>query len=350
MIQSILDLSLDMRKDYSNAVLATASEQELIDMAGMMAEAQEQRLVLQLWESKEVMRKAWKRWLEGFCPADPTLRVQKKQFWILKLIESLGKAHPVAAKLVGPHHLHGVTNVSDRGDPDAGTKRIPEPSNMLPPQFLFSGPALLRSQNCIQALTIAASLKSLVPTPRTSPPLSQSETGNSTSPINPIFTERIWALLEPEIGKTHDGPSETKIINLADEVVVAHSNIPSPGVTKLDAHVEQRLRSTVERILRTDDPVFILLQKRLLSALSATLLSIPAAAGPASIKMQSGRSQHKMGISSSLPEPWSVQREVVVAAKGFEDPVIAKQYSAAASALRRSVEWVERVWGDTMPY
>jgi len=111
------------------------------------------------------------------------------------------------------------------------------------------------------------------------------------------------------------------------------------------------LRSTVDRILRTDDPVFILLQKRLLAAFSAALLDIPTVVELAPIRMQSGRSQHPQGISSSsLPMSQSVQREVVIVAKGLEDPVIAEQCSIVASTLRRSVEWVGRVWGDTMPY
>jgi hypothetical protein len=171
----------------------------------------------------------------------------------------------------------------------------------------------------------------------------------STSPVLWTFTERIWALLEPEIGKADDGSSETKIINLADEVVMAHRSALPRGVTTLDPRLEQRLRSTVDRILRTDDPVFTLLQKRLLAAFSAALLDVPVSEGPASVRMQSGRLQHQRGITSfPLPVPQSGQREVTIAAKGFEDPVIAKQCSIAATALRRSVEWVERVWGDTM--
>ena len=351
-IRSTLELSKDMRNDYSHAVWATSSEQELADMVATIAETQEQNLVLQLWESKEVIRKEWTWWMEGFRPADPIPQVQSKQLWILKLVESLGKPHAVASKLFGPSHLRGTTSNPDNSDPDAEMKRVPEPKNMLPPQLLLSGPTLFHLQNHIQALTIAASLKSLVPTPHTTSPPSQLGGSNLTSPANWTFTKRIWALLEPEIGETGGETSETKIVNLADEVVMAHSRLLAPGVATLDAHLEQRLRGTVDRILRTDDPVFALLQKRLLAALAAALTDIPISEEPTSVRMQSGRSQHPTrGTSSSPhPQPESVLREVAIVAKGFEDPVIAKQCSIVASTLRRSVEWVERVWGDTMPY
>ena len=350
-IRSILELSIDMCDDYSNAVLATASEQELVDMVATTAETQERTLVIQLWESTGTVQKAWTRWMDGFHPVDHALRPRPKQLWILKLIQSLGKPHAVASKLVGPSSSQEITEDSmDTRDPDSSPERIPESPNMLPPQFLFSGPSLLRLQNYLQALTIAASLRSLVPVPNpTANPLllPQSQINGPTHPARWTFTERIWALLEPEIEATDGGPSETKIINFADEVVMAHISALPPGMTTLDLQLEHRLRSTVDRILRTDDPVFILLQKRLLAALSIALFDAPEAEQPAPVTMRSGLPQHRREISPS--RPWTVQTEVVIVAKGFEDPVIAKQCSIAASTLRRSVEWVERVWGDTMP-
>ena len=347
--QSILELSIDMRNDYSNAVLATAPEHELAEMVARVAETQERGLVLQFWESKEEVQKAWARWMESFHPGESTLQVQPEKFWILKLIESLGKPRAVTSQLIGPSLPHETT--SGLEDVEDNTRQAPEPPNMLPPQFVLSGPALFHMQNYIQALTIAASLKSLVPTPRlaaTFPVPSQSRVGDSTFPVNQAFTERIWALLEPEIGTAEDGPSETKIINLADEVVMAHRNALPPDTTTLDPHVEQRLRSAVDRILRISDPVFILLQKRLLIALSAAVLSPPVAEEHASVRMHSGRPWPRRGHSSPSP-PHTAQGEVAVVAKGFEDPVIAKQCSLVASMLRRTVEWVERVWTETIP-
>lgn len=344
-IRSVLELSIDMRNDYSTAVLATASEQELLDIVAMMAENQEQTLILRFWGSKEAVRKAWIRWMKGFRPANPVPQVLPKRLWILKLIESLGKPHAVTSKLMEPLRLHEMTNGTD-----IGSKPVPEAPNMLPPQFLFSGPTLLRLQNFIQALTIAASLKSLVSTPRTASPPLQPGAGDLTAPVGWTFTERIWALLEPEIEKTNDVSSDTKIINLADEVVMTHMGVLPPGVTRLDANLEQRLRSTVDRILRTDDPVFTLLQKRLLVALSDALLDVSTAEEPTPVRMQSGRRlQHQTRVSSSpIPVQQSVRREVTIAVKGFEDPIIAKQCSIAASGLKKCVEWVERVWGDTI--
>ena len=349
-IQSIFELSIDMRSDYSNAALATASEQELADIVATMAKNQEQGLVLRLWGSKDAMQKAWTRWVDDFHSTGPALQVQPKQLWILRLIECLGKPHAVASKLVGPSPPQELANAPN--DSGATTTQTPEPLNMLPPQFLFSGPTLFHLQNYIQALTIAASLKSLVPTshPAIIPPTpSKSRTGDLTFAVNRSFTERIWALLEPEIGATDGGPSETKMINFADEVVMAHSSTLPSGVTTLDPHFEQRLRSTVDRILHTNDPVFILLRERLLAALSTALLNTSAAEEHASARMHSGRPWSQKGVSSP-PLSHVGQREIAIVAKGFEDPVIAQQCRSAASMLRRSAEWVERVWSDTMPY
>jgi len=353
-IQSTFELSIDMRNDYSNAVLATASEQELVDIVATTAETQEQRLVLQLWGSKETMRKAWTRWVDGFRPADPALQPQPKQLWILKLIQSLGRPQAIASQLIGPSRPQEIPEGSrENRCPDSSTEQTPEREspNVLPPQFLFSGPSLFRLQNYIQALTISASLRSLVPTfhqTTSPPPPPQSQTNELMPPAGWTFTERIWALLGSEVEAPDDGPSETKIINFADEVVMAYNNTLPPGAT-LDPQLEYRLRSTVDRILRIDDPVFILLQKRLLAALSTALLDAPDAAQPTSVVMRSGRPRHQNGISPPSPPPWTAQGEVTIVAKGFEDPVIAKQCSIAASTLRRSVEWVERVWGDTIP-
>ena len=349
----MFELSINMRDDYSNAVLATASEKELAGMVATTAETQEQGLVLRLWESKEAMREAWARWMDGFLPADPTLQPRPKQFWILKLIQSLGKPHAVASKLVGPPPPRETVDDSKvNRDPDPRPERTPEPPNILPPQFLFSGPALFHLQNYIQALTIAASLRSLVPVPRPSTNLTPPPYPQMSDFIPPTswgFTERVWALLEPEIRAAGDGPSETKMINFADEVVMTYTNVLPPGVNTLDPQLEKRLRSTVDRILRTDDPVFILLRDRLLTALSIALLDNPVAEEPPVVRMQSGRQRPQKGTPSPPPPPRTGHGGGAIVAKGFEDPVIAKQCSVAASTLRGCVEWVERVWGDTMP-
>jgi len=91
-----------------------------------------------------------------------------------------------------------------------------------------------------------------------------------------------------------------------------------------------------------------LLQKRLLAALSATLLDVSVAEERPSVKLQSGRPRPQRGVSSPSPPPQTTQSEVTVVAKGFEDSVLAKQCSIAASTLERTVGWVERVWGDTI--
>ncbi|KAF8514531.1 hypothetical protein JB92DRAFT_3096186 [Gautieria morchelliformis] len=114
---------------------------------------------------------------------------------------------------------------------------FPPSNNLLPHTFIFTTFDVLHMQNLLQALVIAASLRSLM------------------RPVNPAsdWLSRIWTLLEMEVQKGGTEPAETKLLHLEDEVVQAAI---SPG----DSDSSDRLRESVRRILRPQDPVFMLLQ------------------------------------------------------------------------------------------
>ncbi|KAJ7800273.1 hypothetical protein B0H13DRAFT_2500205 [Mycena leptocephala] len=178
--------------------------------------------------------------------------------------------------------------------------------NQLPPQFFFTAPRLLYAQNYLQALVVAASLRSLTRLP----PLSQSDSRGHD------FMDRVWTLLKAEIDEEDSAASPTKIINFADEVVRARRLVSAP-----DEREEAQLRAAVDRTLQYGDPVFLLLQKRLLLAL-AQQLCLPRVTTEvvAPERMQTGRADKRPRLDveagSSSPSP------AMPPVKGFDDPIL----------------------------
>jgi hypothetical protein len=158
----------------------------------------------------------------------------------------------------------------------------------------------------------------------------------------------------------HGPPSElgsTKIINLADEVV----RIKMP----LDANQESQLREAVERTLRPQDPVFLLLHRRLTEGLTRQLLEYMAAAGEASSRpagreipdtMKTGRTigarpvkRPKVGFPDHLdlsPRSSTEGATAPVVIKGFEEPLLANEIQSVLREIIVCTTWVGMVWGD----
>lgn len=177
---------------------------------------------------------------------------------------------------------------------------------------------------------------------------------------------RIWTLLTAEITEHHPGSqgtgnSPTKLINLEDEVLrarrLASSASPDRGSAP-SAEEEQTLRLAVRRTLQTTDPVFKLLQKRLLDALVESLLSLSAPQPQSAVPdvMQTGKntkpSQRPKLVLDLHPElaesehdekERGKQRPLEV--KGFEDRVMVHALEEAVDRIQRCVEWVEGTWG-----
>ncbi|KAG8213692.1 hypothetical protein J3R82DRAFT_10390 [Butyriboletus roseoflavus] len=86
---------------------------------------------------------------------------------------------------------------------------------------------------------------------------------------------RVWTLLRAEIAGEPDA-SDTKLINLADEVIRARKQATAthstPASSPLSKEDEVTLRAAVDRTLRPEDPVYKLLQRRLLTELFNVLV------------------------------------------------------------------------------
>ncbi|KAH9944701.1 hypothetical protein B0H21DRAFT_877511 [Amylocystis lapponica] len=339
-VRSLLKLAEAMKDDLSQFVLGTMGEKQLRAVVVAQAKQSERELVLKLWSPART-RELWQRWVEEPGPAplhDSPAEHSLRRAWVARLIHALGSTSPVACIVPSAAHVSSPpAQHTPDSDPDA-----PAP-NLLPPPLFFPSPTLLYLQNYLQALVIAASLRSLIPLPL---PSSGTETDTETAAPPPVA--RIWALLRAEVDGA-PGADSTKLVNLADELVRARRLAGA-----VDAAEEARVRAAVDRTLRPRDPVFVLLHARLLRALAARLARpVPVRDAPG--HLHAGRAR---GVAEQRPRlvlgPGEAETEVEVAVeaplvvKGFEDEVLIGAVGEALAKLRTCVEWTERAWADLM--
>ncbi|KAH9034815.1 hypothetical protein EDB85DRAFT_2288871 [Lactarius pseudohatsudake] len=181
----------------------------------------------------------------------------------------------------------------------------PPVPNTLPPSFFFSAPELFNIQNFLQAIVIAAVLCALLPT---------------SVPPPGDFMYRLWTLLLASVNEEH-GVEDARLVNLADELVRASSLVDDEA---------GKLRAAVARTVRATDPVFLLLQRRLLSTLAERLARAPTA--PTTLNVTSKERTEVEGLD----------------VKGFGDPVLTGAIEEGLKKLRTAVRWVESIWADTL--
>ncbi|KAJ7251514.1 hypothetical protein B0H12DRAFT_1119337 [Mycena haematopus] len=313
-MKSILALADTMKADLNQFVLGTMTETQLRDVVVQQAKKREKELILDIWgdsgkDGTEHVQTLWQTWvneLQGQQPSEP------RDKWIRRLVQSLGSSIAVSCT---------IPNLNEESIHDR---------NQLPPQFFFTAPRLLYVQNYLQALVVAASLRSLTRLP----PLLKSDSKGHD------FMERIWTLLKAEIDE-EDPSSSTKIINFADEVVRARRLVSVP-----DESEEAQVRAAVDRTLQYGDPVFLLLQKRLLAALSDQLcrprVVSDAVVNHAPERMQTGRT---MGAGRADKRPrLEVEAPSSPPVKGFEDPVLIRGMEEIVTKIHMYIRWVDDIW------
>ncbi|KAI0644544.1 hypothetical protein C8Q79DRAFT_913308 [Trametes meyenii] len=346
-IRAILELAEAMKEDLSQFVLGEMDEKDLKAVITQQAMLREKSLVLELWPPSR-LEPAWKDWLDelqpslfpGFESTQPTRR------WIYRLVQAFNAGGAVDCPLP-------IIRIS--GTPHEELDGVEQSANALPPPFFVTCPSLLVAQNYLQALVIAASLRSLVRLPPRFTTSKDADDGLS-------FLERVWTLLKASI-EDEPGAGQTKIVNLEDEVVrVRRACADAEHPCTPDE--EKRLRTAVDRTLQPRDPVFLLLQKRLLQALATWL--VPPSASPAtphsrpstptSIHMHTGRDlpgrRHRPHLGLDSPQSafvgWERERGPPPAIKGFEDEVLIREVGATFRRIGKAVDWTERIWQDLM--
>ena len=336
--KATLELAQAMKDDLSQFVVGSLGEEQIKLVLEEQARSQEWGVILQLWRP-DALKKRWSAWIDEL--EAPYISMASGDKLVSRLIQALGSTSQISCNLP-------VKQISTTGGPATD---IPLPPNSLPPPFLFLSPSLLYIQNLLQALVIAASLRSLTRLPSSIPASPPSAGANGE------FMRRIWSLLSAEISQSDDPAQqlhgETKLINLADEVVRAASN-----ATPIDLAEESRLRSAVERTLQTSDPVYILLQKRLLTAIAERLVETqPTPPTNVPERMQTGRESERVGKAPRLvldPEDLSkpyrpLQEKATLIVKGFEDPVLVKAIGDVFGMIRGDVRWVREIWESLAP-
>ncbi|KAJ7188148.1 hypothetical protein C8R46DRAFT_879217 [Mycena filopes] len=324
-MKSIISLAETMKADLNQVVLATMSETQLKDVVVQQARKREKELVLDIWgdsgkDGRERVQARWQTWVDELADAQP---IQPRDKWIRRLVQSLCSTKPVACTIPDP----------------VATGEPVQDGNQLPPQFFFTAPRLLYAQNFLQALVVAASLRSLTRLP----PQSQSDVPTDSRAHD--FMNRIWTLLKAEIDE-EDSSDSTKIINFADEVVRARRMVSVP-----DAQEEAQLRAAVDRTIQYGDAVFLLLQKRLMTAVADRLCeaSVEVVVNHAPERMQTGRT---LGSGRADKRP-RLDTEAASSAlsmtpvKGFEDPILIQGIEEILTKLRAHITWIEAVWFDS---
>ncbi|KAI0081305.1 hypothetical protein K474DRAFT_1672050 [Panus rudis PR-1116 ss-1] len=349
-VRDILKIAEIMKEDLSQFVLGAMGERQLRVVLASQAKEQERQLIFSLWTRAIV----WKRWSEWVNEVDHTSVAlanppMPHQRWIVRLMQALAVNTPVSCTL--PTKSIQINTDSSTATLDS-PREVDLRPNALPPSFFFVTPKLLLVQNYIQALVIVASLRSLI---RMTPPnIASGDTTGSREPnAAEDFARRVWVLLKDEIEGAPDADS-TKIVNLADEVIRVYQ---SQG-NRLSEDEEKKLRAAVDRTLQPTDPVFILLQKRVIHALTEQLLSPEQQSKPiAPQHLQAGRDARETHtrphIQLGLPteHTFSMFRSdsrPKVSIKGFDGESLKSALADVSTILGMCVEWTKFVWDDLL--
>jgi hypothetical protein len=302
--RSLLKLAETMKDDLSQFVLGTMGEAQLAATITDQAQTQERALILDLWKQNAIHEEI-ATWMANLSQPYAAIVAPSSRKWVLRLVQALGATDPVACPL----------QTKPLVPEDTAPPPVP---NTLPPPFFFSTPELLYIQNFLQAVVIASALRTLLPA--------------SVSPPDD-FMYRIWSLLLSSVNED-DLVEDARLVNLADELIRA-SSLTDTGPEAV------KLRAAVARTVRTSDPVFLLLQRRLLFALAECLVLTPVSKKDAPAELRTGR---RKGIPNATGEKHTETE--VLEVKGFGDPVLNEAMQDVLGRLRATVVWIESIWKD----
>jgi len=150
---------------------------------------------------------------------------------------------------------------------------------------------------------------------------------------------------------------ETKLIHLADEVVRA---LQLSSTTSVSIQKEQELRSAVERTVRLSDPVFALLQTRLMCAIEKKIEDAWISANSNNITggtirlpkgMKAGRSKVQNTWLQGANNPVNLAFPMLKfdpPIKGFEHEVLTQGIEQTMRTIVACIERVKDIWADTI--
>jgi hypothetical protein len=311
LMKGVLTLIEHMKADVHNFVLANVSEKDVKAFLRTQGRTNERKIVEGLYGPLDHIQSQWNTWIDATERKDE--ESDKRHKWVSRLVQALTTPEAISIPMpTAPSTLPAPASSAPSTPPT-------NPPNLIPPPLLIPAPTLFKLQNLFQAVVATASLLALSPSHPPSSPAS--------------LSQRIWTLLEGEAIKGGYEAPETKLINLEDEVVRVY------GKDK-----EESVRVGVRAILRTEDPVFKLLGRRVRGFLDEAVVAtrkdslVP-------VKLTTGR---KRLSGTPTGDDHAEMEEKLASVKGFEDPVLQEGLKKILRELRLVVGWVEFVWSDVL--
>lgn len=360
-VGNILRLCKVMKDDLSQFVLGSMTEQQLRSVVARQAKTTEREIVIDIWRRDNIVQ-GWASWLDNLQShaSLSSISAEPRFLWIVRIVQALGSSSPASCPF--PSRTIQLSPTTSSGhDSNETTESSTLNVNILPPVFFLSAPTLLKIQNYLQALVIAASLRILTRLPAPT----HSSNASSNPPDPDSFMSRVWTLLRAEIAGEPDA-SDTKLINLADEVIRAREQATTAhSISPLSKEDEVTLRAAVDRTLRPEDPVYKLLQRRLLTELSNVLVkrrqgdaAKDVGDGATPMTLRTGRVGERVGKRPRLmlnledPEESRIPPRspslFTIDVKGFEDTVLSRATAEVFEQMDSCLGWMESVWGDVI--
>ncbi|GAA5999229.1 hypothetical protein JCM5350_002578 [Sporobolomyces pararoseus] len=359
----------DLEKFRKEVTVELAGDEEVLEAVREEAAERERRIVGEVVEKEGKLRPedvqreirfATRNWCRNRTRSSPTTKetssssITKEQV-AEALLEALFEDQAVC---VPPLPVAVVS--SDTSSSHSSHSH----SNTLPPVFYSTSPRLFEIQNQFQALTILACLNTILVGY-----LPSSTAQDSLSDVLP----RLWTILNSEIPSfSSTSPSSsasdtpTRLAHLSDEII---SNLEkSSSLEKpLDKTGKEKIRSSVDRILRYQDPVFRLLQTRLKAGIKGAVVSAlqqramngnetrieEKSNEQVPTKLKTGRnvkgstSDRKRGLPTLYARSRNSLEVEVSQIKGYEK--LSKEVQETVIEKLVPVwEWVEEVWADVL--
>lgn len=275
LLRDMLDDLSSFKQGHAQASILQANEDQLESATKERARTKEREAVEEIFGVDRVLS-ATREWCIALRPpTSPAAGISENLLTRASIMASLLSALFLPTPVSAPQLDRPLQETSPASSPPASTPNSAH--NALPPIFMLSSRHIFLIQNKLQAMTILATLATIVPSGSQPSPVSTTTVSSAAAAAAPPaaaaatqsssatsdWSTRVWALLLSEI----DTPDNTsvdhiKLSNITDEVVRA---MPEGKTSR------QQIQQNVSRMLALNDPVFKLLSKRLEESLRDSL-------------------------------------------------------------------------------
>ncbi|KAG8814160.1 hypothetical protein FRC17_001268 [Serendipita sp. 399] len=306
-----LQMGETVTEDYQSFMLKYGDESNIAAMLRASAKEHEREAIIGLFGQGE-LHNSWRQW-KGPGP--------DSGIWTDKLIDVVGSLEPL---MTSP--------------------------NLLPPPLLMSRVDLAEAQTLFLGLTIAASIRSIVPQLSSGRLAVLYKDDQDALKSEATFMERLWTLIGADPFASDHATTESDVDGIAEEVVRLW-RIRNPGSAGDMTSKETELREMVRRIINQEThPVRELLKKRLLDGLKQRLAQpiIPRERPGGPTHVAAGRALKPIArLKSSKAFP-SEQPEADLIVTGISDLALRMHLQHILHILRVVQSWMEYTWNDVL--